>query len=295
MTSLVETVRNLVLKVTLHIYSGRPNPCWYISAHGAQELAERLSKITNISKVRPPGAAGALGYRGFSIGSVESNAFWHVYEGIVDLGARAGRFLISDTREIEEWLLNLGSSALSGPLISHVGELLAMPLFAKGGGSGGASGCPKCVAPDAPALNLAKWNTAAVQPNNNCYNYANDRITNNFAQPGDASGKPMGAMSCSGVQPSAVSDGLVATSNFTAALAAGKGFYVALVIWPGVDGDFHWYRQDKNGCWSHKPGQTAARNTDNKGATITDPKTCDRGPYTDFCSYMITNASVKVA
>jgi hypothetical protein len=142
-------------------------------------------------------------------------------------------------------------------------------------------------------LNLSKWNTPAVQPNNNCYNYANDRITNNFSQPGDASGKPMTGNSCAGVQPSAVSDGLVAASNFTTTLAAKKGFYVALVIWPGQD--FHWYRQDKTGCWSHKPGQTAARAIDNKGAAITDPQTCDRGPYTAFCSYMITSSSVKIA
>jgi hypothetical protein len=117
-------------------------------------------------------------------------------------------------------------------------------------------------------------------------------MTNTFAQPGNASGKSITTESCSGVQPLAVDDGLVATTGFSTALKAGEGFYVALVIWPGED--FHWYRQDSNGCWSHKPGQTAARNTDNKGAPITDPKTCDRGPYTDFCSFMITKSTVKI-
>src|SRR5205085_1582186 len=102
--------------------------------------------------------------------------------------------------------------------------------------------------------------------------------------PGRATGHPITALSCPGVQPSAVSDGLVACPNFTAPLAAGKGWYVALVIWPGRD--YHWYRQDKVGCWSHKPGRTPAINTDNSGHAITNPQTCDRGNYTAFCTFM---------
>jgi hypothetical protein len=94
------------------------------------------------------------------------------------------------------------------------------------------------------------------------------------------------------VIPSAQSDGLVVTPNFSGHLAPGHGWYVALVIWPGVD--YHWYRQDKVGCWSHKPGSTPARNTDNSGKPITDPKICDRGPYKNFCTYMITKSSVHI-
>jgi hypothetical protein len=40
--------------------------------------------------------------------------------------------------------------------------------------------------------------------------------------------------------------------------------------------------------WSHKPGGTAARNTDNSGRVITNPETCNRGPYTQFCGYFYT-------
>jgi hypothetical protein len=75
-------------------------------------------------------------------------------------------------------------------------------------------------------------------------------------------------------------------------LAAGKGWYVALVIWPDVD--FHWYRQDQNGCWSHKPGRGYATNLDNSGNVIPDPQNCDRGPYVDFCTYMITHRGVVI-
>ena len=79
----------------------------------------------------------------------------------------------------------------------------------------------------------------------------------------------------------------------TAKLFAGKGWYVALVVWPGTD--YHWYRQDKVGCWSHKPGQTAVRNVDNAGQPIADPKTCNRGPYTVFCSYMVTKRGLSIS
>jgi len=290
MTSLVALPTAVRLKITLHVYSGRPDPFWFIPAEAAQELMERIGKISNSINIRPPTVQG-LGYRGFSISNIESQIGWYVHQGMVDLGM-AAQTLMAGSRDIEQWLLDVGGSIINSAVQSHVAESLSKPTFARSLGSGG-SGCPKCVAADAPPLNLSKWNTPAVQPNNNCYNYANDRITNNFSQPGDATGKAITGMSCAGVQPSAVSDGLVATSNFSSPLAAKKGFYVALVIWPG--NDFHWYRQDSSGCWSHKPGQTAARATDNKGAAITDPNMCDRGPYKDSCAYMITKSSVKIA
>ena len=63
-----------------------------------------------------------------------------------------------------------------------------------------------------------------------------------------------------------------------------------------VDADeaYHFYRQDSNGFWSHKPGGTAVTNKDAKGALIYDPKLADRN-YDEkgsslnsniFCSYM---------
>ncbi len=95
-------------------------------------------------------------------------------------------------------------------------------------------------------------------------------------------------MACPNVLVAAQADGLVKVTNFAAPLAKGKGWYVALVVWPNAD--YHWYRQDKGGCWSHKPGGTPARNVDNAGNAISDPQFCNRGPYTNFCSYMVTRA-----
>ena len=40
--------------------------------------------------------------------------------------------------------------------------------------------------------------------------------------------------------------------------------------------DYHWYRQNKDGSWSHKPRTTDVTNKDYDGNIIMDPKTCNR-------------------
>ena len=58
------------------------------------------------------------------------------------------------------------------------------------------------------------------------------------------------------------------------------------------DNDFHFYRLCSGGLWCHKPGKTAARNYDNSGVHISDPATCDRGPYTLVCGYYYADNSI---
>ena len=74
--------------------------------------------------------------------------------------------------------------------------------------------------------------------------------------------------------PAAVSDGLGGVAGSGTPLQAGGGWYLALMVWPNQD--YRWYRQDDVGCWSHKPGQMAARNVDNSGNQIADPQRCNR-------------------
>ena len=59
--------------------------------------------------------------------------------------------------------------------------------------------------------------------------------------------------------------------------------------------DYHFYRQDSDGKWSHKPGQTKVHNVDASGKTIDDPATADRDysrimkhgkNYLTFCTYI---------
>ncbi len=127
------------------------------------------------------------------------------------------------------------------------------------------------------------WNDGStIQWNNNCYNYGNNKRTDTFAQPGQAAGAMYTALQCSNVRTAAIADGLKAVSGPNQ--CPKKECTVALVVAPGWD--FHWYRRDKNGMWTHKPGSTQATNRDNSNNTISNPETANRGPYTDFCGYM---------
>lgn len=67
---------------------------------------------------------------------------------------------------------------------------------------------------------------------------------------------------------------------------------IGLVV--DADEDYHFYRQDSNSLWSHKPGGTAVTNKDADGNLIYDPKLANRNytkdgstlNYDVFCSYM---------
>ena len=285
------------LTVTLNVFSGRANPVWTVPEGAAAELTSRISAITTTSNLKPAGILSGLGYRGFIVRRNEDSAPIYIHAGVIDPGHGSPTYL-AENREIETWLLSTAGEQLSPVVRDHVEESLREPISHKPIlVPPTAAACPHCVAVDAPAYNPALWNTPSVQPHNNCYNYANNRITNTFAQPGRASGHVWTTLAaCTGsgaVEPAAQLDGLAPCPNFSAPLGAGHGWYVALVLWPG--GDYHWYRQDNGGCWSHKPGSTAVRNVDNAGHLITDPKTAARGPYTVFCTYMITKATVHIS
>ena len=59
-------------------------------------------------------------------------------------------------------------------------------------------------------------------------------------------------------------------------------YKVALVV---SDDDYHWYRQDSDGLWSHKPGITPVTRLDENQHYIIDPQIADRGSYTSFLGY----------
>jgi len=66
---------------------------------------------------------------------------------------------------------------------------------------------------------------------------------------------------------------------------------IALVVHPGED--YHFYRQDADGWWSHKDGSNKVKRYDAKGQPILDPRAAARNyrpkgsflNYTDFCGY----------
>jgi hypothetical protein len=144
-----------------------------------------------------------------------------------------------------------------------------------------------------PTYNPDYWNDGGtIQNNNNCYNYATNTRTDTNASPGRASGKmcgsPLSGCSAEEAAMRAKADGLIPTT-----LEVGCADNRTLVVLYGSGGDYHWYRQDRDGTWSHKRGTDPATNLDaaDPPQVITNPETADRGPYTIFGGYFCTCSS----
>jgi hypothetical protein len=164
--------------------------------------------------------------------------------------------------------------------------------------------------PDAPPLELSKWNDGGpIQNSTNCYAYAMNSRTGHTVgktpQPGVKSGNLPTSWSCSDYSASVLADGKPTTPGQPDSILPApqcayqkknqlpppkkKGYYlVALVMTSNAttvydpaagevrEADYHWFRQDDNGLWSQKQGTTPAKNTDESGNLITNPQTCDK-------------------
>lgn len=79
-------------------------------------------------------------------------------------------------------------------------------------------------------------------------------------------------------------------STFTRRCPVGKS-KIALVVHPGED--YHFYRQDDDGWWSHKDGSNKVKRYDAEGQPIWNPETAARDyrpkgsflNYRDFCGF----------
>ena len=70
------------------------------------------------------------------------------------------------------------------------------------------------------------------------------------------------------------------------------GYYKIALACKTNTHDYHFYRQDNTGLWSHKVGWRKATNKDYDGRLIRDPETANRGIYDIFCGYfMIPNSN----
>lgn len=139
-----------------------------------------------------------------------------------------------------------------------------------------------------PAYEPNYWNSQfSVRWNNNCYNYACNKRTDTFAQPGLASGQMYTQLSVASVKAAALRDGLEVGTAY-GPIPRGKT-RVDLVVAPGID--YHWYRQDENGRWSHKPGRTHARDWDNSQFEIYDVSVADWGIYSQFGGYFFVDSN----
>lgn len=85
-----------------------------------------------------------------------------------------------------------------------------------------------------------------------------------------------------------VPDGSIETTDnsWVVALAIGFDYYMDGNTEAKVLGDYHWWRKDANGKWSHKPGLAPIMYTDFSYVDlIDDPQNCNRDYYECFLGY----------
>src|ERR1043165_7248628 len=282
------------VRITVDIFSGRPNPTVELSDKEAQEVIQRLKPSEPLAHDEAERAATPiLGYRGLIIEQTGAQTIKELPSRFrLTTGSLVGSGLAhraADPAFEEFFFSNKGpfkkvkeATKLRTLIQAEVPRttelrkklLLPIPL------------CPfKILCACAPLYEPGWWNDSGQkQFNNNCYNYATNYRTDTFAQPGQAAGAMYTALTCAAVLPAAVADALEDQPGANNKCPP-EGHLVALVIAPNID--FHWFRKGRNGLWTHKPGGTAVTNVDNSGKLITDPRTADRGMYTDFCTFMV--------
>lgn len=116
----------------------------------------------------------------------------------------------------------------------------------------------------------------------NCYAYAAGDKANPTevigSVPGAAGGEPMKRMTIFDLHAGLTKDGAISVEAPASGLPPPKAGYrlIAGVISPEGNGDFHFYRQEQDGFWTHKPARSEVQHTDAAGKLIEDPRTAAR-------------------
>jgi hypothetical protein len=282
------------LRITINIFSGRPDPVLELSGKDAKDALDRLRPARPLSKSESliP-LESRLGYRGLVVEQLGTPArglpkFFRVCDGRLlgpRLSHRASDEGFEDFIARRAGRLKVGKDFpeyLSREMLRARRDLLGL-LHWKHPRHPHHYHC-RC----APLYEPLWWNDGwwgQKQQHNNCYNYSTNYRTDTYAQPGLAAGAQNGyPPTCANVRPAAVADSLIDTPSANNKCPK-EGHLVALVISPGYD--YHWYRKGRAGYWTHKMGNSPATDVDNSGHLIPDPRTADRGSYNIFCTFMV--------
>jgi hypothetical protein len=305
-----------MLRIEIDLFSGRPNPVWFITDR--TETERFLGAVAEARGVTAKQGAGftGLGFREVRVDLIADDEprkrrmptqFALASIAAKDLkasGALARRLIeampLRSEIQLTEYAITPLNTRLRDGILERLERYLKNPprLYRQKKWPPynplrttiKDEKCTKCEY-EVSQFNPGFWNVPTVQPYNNCYNYGRNWRTDTFAQPGRAHGAQTFTMACNTVTTAAMADGLVKRCNCLP-ISEWPRRLMALVIDPGYD--YHWYRHQRGGFWGHKPGKTAARNTDNSNIVITNPETCDRGGYTDFCDYFYAGRSVVI-
>ena len=125
------------------------------------------------------------------------------------------------------------------------------------------------------------WNANySIKNSHNCYSYALGKIVKELdykAQPGYASGFEHisnNDFTCGSFKKRLIKD---SPGSYTESFdnKCLPGFY-KIFLALDIAEDYHWWQQNKNGYWSHKPGSTDVINIDASGDKIINPVKSNR-------------------
>jgi hypothetical protein len=235
-------LNDMALRITVDVFSGRPNPVVVLEGTEAEEALERLRPARKLDPEAPGHPPEfILGYRGLVVEQTDKQRvrglprLFRVANGDLfgpRLAARAAdpdfeTSLLAARGAIQR--LELGSR-FSSIVLKQVRELerLRAETVVKRTRWPTRPVC-RC----APLYEPTWWNDGGQrQVNNNCYNYATDYRSDTFAQPGQAAGAMYSALTCASVRPAAERDQLISDPDAENRCPQ-EGHLVALVIWPG--------------------------------------------------------------
>ncbi len=121
--------QSIEVRVTLDVYSGRPNPSWMLSQSDAQDL---LQMLNGLPRAEPSEFFDGLGYRGFvlDITTPETSSTTQItlYKGRVRYADGSdARFFADNERQIERWLLSHAKPYIERSLYKYVKKELKKP------------------------------------------------------------------------------------------------------------------------------------------------------------------------
>ena len=209
-----------MLRITVDMFSGLPNPMQIVEGNGARELMQEIAR--NLPAIAAMEAAGeeklGLGYRGLVVEALSAElptkydlpSSFRLANTANPKGLEIAERIVSSMRQAQ--VLDAGVHAMVIHELQRLGS-------EEEGDQEDAPAAPAAPAPNALAaaarcqyhtamFNPGFWNDPAHIQRNNCYNYASNRRTDTFAQPGRATGHQAQTMACDKVTAGALSDGL---------------------------------------------------------------------------------------
>ena len=285
------------LRVHVRVYSGRPDPVAELDEDASAGVLDALApdrELVDDDLGLPP--AWHLGYRGLLVEQLgdPDPRLPQVFEFGTDALQGPGlRHRVAEDLTDERLLALDGpvGRELSESLLELLPELLRAARAVSRTPRDSTPSSPTPCGGSAPSSDVNWWNDGAVgidshQLYNNCYNYATNQRTDTFAQPGRGSGFTLVAPIMTGerVRLYAWYDNLYDAPSGNNGCVP-KGHLVGLAFAP-EELDYHWWRKNQDGYWSHKPGSSPATSRDASGELIVDPRECDRGIYEQWVGFM---------